>query len=135
MCVFVPVAWPSRVKNSFMHFPRSVLACGFFLIWNSQLRQRMRLRPRPAAEWRPLCCHSKGRVRAGGEGRQVISPSAEWQELELWVHLFNQYLLSNYCVPDTGLGAGFVAVNMIEITRCSESTDRLIVNNYTITEL
>ena len=33
------------------------------------------------------------------------------------------------------MGAGFVAVNTIEIVRCSVSTDRLIVNNYTITEL
>ena len=29
VCVFITVAWPSRVKNSFMLFPRSVLACGF----------------------------------------------------------------------------------------------------------
>lgn len=29
VCVFITVAWPSRVENSFMLFPRSVLACGF----------------------------------------------------------------------------------------------------------
>ena len=117
MCLCVYFVTVAEHSQELLYTFSKVCPCLWFpLIWNSHPQAGgLSLRLRPAAVWCPLHCHGKCRVRVGGESRHVISPSTEWEEVGFWVHLFNQYLLSNYCVPDTGLGAGFVAVNMTEI--------------------
>lgn len=134
MC-FVTVAEQSQEQ---LYAFSEVCPCLWFsLIWNSQLRQQTSLRPRPAA----VCAlfpvspanEDLGLEEKAGMSFLPLQSGKSWNSG--FTYLFNQYLLSNYCVPDTGLGAGFAAVNMIETAQSSVSTDRLIVNNCTITEL